>query len=84
MLSAKQSVDWELARETEVLRKCCPSATLSTTNRPWPYSGSNPDRRGGKPTTNSLSYGAALWKVTILSKYVYTVVLEFSWRDYGI
>jgi hypothetical protein len=35
-------------------------ATLSTTNPTWPDPGSNPGRRGEKPATNRLSYGAAL------------------------
>jgi hypothetical protein len=44
--------------ETEVLEKTCPSAALSTTNPTCcPYT--NPGRRGGKPATNSLSYGTA-------------------------
>jgi hypothetical protein len=38
--------------------KTCASATLSTTNPTWPDPGSNPGRRGGKPATNHLSYGA--------------------------
>jgi hypothetical protein len=33
---------------------------LSTTNPSWTDTGSNPGRRGGKPATNRLSYGAAL------------------------
>jgi hypothetical protein len=53
------SVEWRLAGETEVLGETCPSATLSTTNPTWPDPGSNPGRRGGKPGTNRLSYGAA-------------------------
>jgi hypothetical protein len=36
--------------------KTCPSATLCTTNPTWPDPCSNPDRRGGNPTTNRLSY----------------------------
>jgi hypothetical protein len=32
---------------------------LSTTNPTWLDPGSNPGRRGGKPATNRLSYGAA-------------------------
>jgi hypothetical protein len=39
--------------------KTCPRATLSTTIPTWPDWGSNTDRRGGKPATNRLSYGAA-------------------------
>jgi hypothetical protein len=53
-------VEWRLAGETEVLGENLPSATLSTTNPTWPDPGSNPGRRGGKPATNRLSYGAAL------------------------
>jgi hypothetical protein len=34
-------------------------ATLSTTNPTLPDLGSKPGRRGGKPATNRLSYGAA-------------------------
>jgi hypothetical protein len=40
--------------------KTCPDATLSTTNATWPYLNSNLGRRGGKPATNRLSYGAAV------------------------
>jgi hypothetical protein len=39
--------------------KACPSATLSTKNPTWPDPDLNPGRRGGKPATNRLSYGAA-------------------------
>jgi hypothetical protein len=38
--------------------KTYPSATFSTTNPTSPDPGSNPGRRGGKPATNLLSYGA--------------------------
>jgi general stress protein YciG len=38
----------------------CPSANLSTTNPTWPDTGSNTGRRGGKPATNRLSYGATI------------------------
>jgi hypothetical protein len=34
-------------------------STLSTTNPTWSDPGSNLGRRGGKPATNRLSYGAA-------------------------
>jgi hypothetical protein len=49
--------DWQGNPKYSV--KICSSATLSTTNPTWPDSGSNPGRRGGKPATNRLSYGAA-------------------------
>jgi hypothetical protein len=59
MMSVEQSVEWELAGETEVLGETCPSATLSTTNPTWLDRGWNPGRRGGKPATSRLSYGTA-------------------------
>jgi hypothetical protein len=37
--------------------KTCPRATLFTTNPTWPDLGSKSDGRGGKSTTNRLSYG---------------------------
>jgi hypothetical protein len=53
-------VEWRLAGEIEILGETCPSATLPTTNPTWTDPGANPARRGGKPATNRLSYGAAL------------------------
>jgi hypothetical protein len=59
MIVEKQ-LECRLARETEVLgenlpqRHFCPSQ-----NHTWPDPGLNPGRRGGKPATNRLSYGAA-------------------------
>jgi hypothetical protein len=50
--------DWQ--GEPKYSEKTYPSATLSTTNLTWPDPGSNPGRRGRKPATNRLSYGAAL------------------------
>jgi hypothetical protein len=54
-------MECRLAGETEVLgeknlpqRHFCPSQ-----NPTWPHPGLNPGRRGGKPATNRLSYGAA-------------------------
>jgi hypothetical protein len=50
----------KIGREDRSTRgKTCPSATLSTTNPTWLDPGLNPDRSGGKPATNRLSYGAA-------------------------
>jgi hypothetical protein len=50
--------DWQVKQKYSA--KTCPSATLSTTNSTWLDPGLNPGRRGGKPATNRLSYGAAL------------------------
>jgi hypothetical protein len=49
------------------LEKICPSATLSTTNPTWLDLGSNPDRRGGKPATNRLSYGSAFQRLSMMT-----------------
>jgi hypothetical protein len=37
-------------------RKICPSATLSTINPIWIYTGANPVLRGERPATNRLSH----------------------------
>jgi hypothetical protein len=50
--------DWQ--RKPKYSEKTCPSPTLSTTNPTWLDPVLNPGRRGGKPATNRLSYGAAL------------------------
>jgi hypothetical protein len=49
--------DWQ--GKPKYSEKTCPSATLSTTDPTWPDPGSNQGRRGKKPATNRLSYGAA-------------------------
>jgi hypothetical protein len=59
MMSVEQSMEWELAGETEGLGENLPSATSFTTNPTWPGLGSNLGRRGGKPATNRLSYDTA-------------------------
>jgi hypothetical protein len=46
-----------LAGEPKYLEKTCPSATFSNTNPTCPDMASNPERPGGKPATNRLSYG---------------------------
>jgi hypothetical protein len=46
--------------ETEVLGENLLQRHFVTTNPTCPDPGSNPGRRGGKPATNRLSYGAAL------------------------
>jgi hypothetical protein len=61
MMIVEESMEWELAEETEVLGENLPRAPLSTTNRTWPDPSSNPGRRGGKQAANRLSYGTALF-----------------------
>jgi hypothetical protein len=48
------------AGETEVLGENLPQRHFCPSQIPtWPDQGLNPGRRGGKPATNRLSYGAA-------------------------
>jgi hypothetical protein len=50
--------DWQ--GKPKYSEKSCPSAILSITNPTWPHPCANTGRRGGKPATNRLSYGAAV------------------------
>jgi hypothetical protein len=56
-------MECRLVRETEVKpkfsEKTCPSATFVHYKIQRAHPGLNPGRRGGKPATNRLSYGAA-------------------------
>jgi hypothetical protein len=50
-----------LAGETEILGENLPQRHFCSSQNPaWPDPDLNPGRRGGKPATNRLSYGAAL------------------------
>jgi hypothetical protein len=60
----EQSVEWELAGDTEVLGENLPQCHFVHHRSQWPDLGSNPGLRGGKPATNRLSYVTALWNVT--------------------
>jgi hypothetical protein len=59
MVIVEQLVEWSLAGETEVLGENLSQRHFSTTNPTWQDLGSNPGRRGAKPATIRLSYGAA-------------------------
>jgi hypothetical protein len=60
MIVEKQ-MEIRLARETEVLGENVPQRHFCQSQNPtWPYPGLNPGRRGGKPATNRLIYGAAI------------------------
>jgi hypothetical protein len=53
-------MEWSLAGETEVIGENLPQRHFCPTQNPtWPDPGFNPGRRGEKPATNRLSYGAA-------------------------
>jgi hypothetical protein len=64
MMSVEQSVEWELARETEVLGENLPQCHIVHHKFHMTWSGlepgSNLGHRGGKVVTNRLSYGTAL------------------------
>jgi hypothetical protein len=55
---------------------------LSTTNPTWTDPGWNPGRRGGKPATNRLSYGAAR-KRNKYADLLGWVVWDSWWAHFG-
>jgi hypothetical protein len=60
MIVEKQ-MECRLVEEIEVLEENLPQRHFCPSQNPtWPDPCLNPGRRGGKPVTNSLSYGAAL------------------------
>jgi hypothetical protein len=65
MIVEKQ-MECRLAGETEVLGENLPQRHFCPSQNPtWPDPGLNPGRRGGKPATNRLSYGAAYNEITV-------------------
>jgi hypothetical protein len=62
MIVGKQ-MECRLAGETEALGENLPQPHFCPSQHStWPDPGLNPGRRGGKPATNRLSYGAAYVK----------------------
>jgi hypothetical protein len=61
MMNVEQSVEWELAGETEVLGENLHQRHFvdHKSHMTWPDLGSKPGRRGGKPANNRPSYGTA-------------------------
>jgi hypothetical protein len=51
-------VEWRLAGETEVLGENLPQCRFAHHKSQFSDPGSNPGRRGGKPATSRLIYGA--------------------------
>jgi hypothetical protein len=60
--SSRWNENWQ--GKSKHSEETCLSASSSTTNLIWPDLGSNPGRRGGKPTANRRSYGTARNSVT--------------------
>jgi hypothetical protein len=57
----EKQMECRLAEETEVLGENLPQRHFCPSQNPtWKDPSLNPGRRGGKPATNRLSYGAAL------------------------
>jgi hypothetical protein len=55
---------WELIGKTEVLGENLPKCYVVHRKSKWPDLRQNPDRRGGKPATNRLSYGTTWQRET--------------------
>jgi hypothetical protein len=68
-MSVESMMECRLAGETEVLGENLPQRHFCPSQNPRAHPGLNPGRRGGKPATNSLSYGAALSLRTYLLTY---------------
>jgi hypothetical protein len=75
----EKHMECRLAGETEVLGGYLPQRHFCPSQNPtWPDPGLNLGRRGGKPATNRLRYGAAIMSVSKLHFYphVYYVCSE--------
>jgi hypothetical protein len=58
-MTMENLVEWRLTEETEVLGENLPQRHFVHHKSHLTDLGLNPDRHGGKPATNRLSYGAA-------------------------
>jgi hypothetical protein len=66
MIVEKQ-MECRLAGDTKVLGENLPQRHFCPSQNPtWPNPGLNPGRLGRKPSTNCLSYGAAIYLLTYL------------------
>jgi hypothetical protein len=59
MIFFEQLVEWIWQGKPKYSEETCPGATLSTTKSHMMTWSRTPDRSGGKPVTNRLSYGTA-------------------------
>jgi hypothetical protein len=58
-------LEWWLAGETEVFRGNVPQLRYVHHKPHMLFPDANPGRRGGKPASNRLSYGAAVMKASV-------------------
>jgi hypothetical protein len=75
MMNVKPSMEWELAKETEVLGENLPQCHFVQNKSHMTWPGSNPGRHGGKLANNHLRYGMALYHQVALYIYIYMCVL---------
>jgi hypothetical protein len=65
--------DWQ--GKPKYSKKTCPSAILSTAKPTLLHPGLNPSRRGAKPATSRLSYGAAFTMMLLQSSDIFATFI---------
>jgi hypothetical protein len=76
MMNVEQSVEWELAAETEVLGENLPQHQFFRHKSHMTWPGIEHGRRSGKPATNSPSYDTAKYRHTLRIKSI-----QFNWEN---
>jgi hypothetical protein len=77
-------VEWNAAREIDVLWDNQRNVTLATTNPTWSNVRSKSGSRGGKPANNRLSYGTPKGKASVLpisSFHELGFPVRFNWKS---